>query len=120
MKRTLFHSIIRIKNGMAIIEHDGFEFELNGRKFNAYRAEYGAVCIIDPETGRSLFDYEADDKLDVEAVRTTIDVLKRKDNLLDSFEKTTNTERYKTYKEMFKAFETGWALEEKLRLGGNI
>lgn len=118
MERKIFYTLQGTsQGGFKIVEKDGFEFVINGEKFNAYKDEYGDVYIIDPETGRSFFKCYVEELPEMEAVRYTKDQFVKRCFVADKAGETKRSPRYQIMVEMFKAFKSGAELGKKLRYG---
>ena len=113
MKRKVFHSMIRRNNEIGIKECDGFEVEIRERVHNVYRNEYGTVHIVDPATGRAIFNYHPAEMPEMDAAKTVVKEFCGEDYSLNRFLEMIKTEEYKVYVDIFDAFELAWELEKK-------
>lgn len=117
MERKVFYALIHKKGSTGIEQKEGYEFEINNNKFYGYiNNESCKVYIIDPETGRSIYNYPIDDKYqEINVMKYTIDRLTEDEYVLAAFESKKNSPKYELMKKIFKFFFAGAELEEKLK-----
>lgn len=115
IKRKVFRSLTCRNNEMGIKELDGFEVEIGERRYNVYRSGYNTVYILDPATGRSIFKCHVTEISEMNAAKTAVKEFCRYSNSQDRFLEMTKTEEYKTFVDIFDAFELAWELEEGLK-----
>lgn len=101
-------------------EHDGFEFQIDGIKFNAYKGKDGIVHIIEPETGRSILQYDYLGEMDdlpseLEMVTAARDRLAGEHEKLTILKEKKGTESYRLMSLIFKAYKRGANLEKRLK-----
>lgn len=114
IKRKVFRSLTRRNNEMGIKELDGFEVEIGERRYNVYRSGYNTVHIVDPATGRSIFKCHVTEISEMNAAKTAVKEFYRTGDSLNRFLEMTKTEEYKTFVDIFDAFEHAWELGEEL------
>lgn len=115
-KRKVFHSIIRKDGIVGLREQDGFEVEVDGEKFNAYRnTESDRAYIIDPKTGLALLihDCTATELTDIDAVEAASAELAEDAERLKKWREWKSKESHKLAVEMFAAYEHAEELREK-------
>ena len=115
IKRKVFRSLTRRNNEMGIKELDGFEAEIGERRYNVYRNGYNTVHIVDPATGRSIFNCHVTEISDMNTAKAAVKEFYRTGDSLNRFLEMTKTEEYKTFVDIFDAFELAWELEEGLK-----
>lgn len=115
IKRKVFRSLTSRNNEIGIKEFDGFEVEIGERTYNVYRNGYNMVHIVDPATGRSIFKCHATEISEMNAAKTAVKEFYRTGDSLNRFLEMTKTEEYKTFVNIFNAFELAWELEEGLK-----
>ena len=115
IKRKVFRSLTRRNNEMGIKELDGFEAEIGERRYNVYRNGYNTVHIVDPATGRSIFNCHVTEISDMNTAKAAVKEFYRTGDSLNRFLEMTKTEEYKTLVDIFDAFEHAWELEEGLK-----
>ena len=115
IKRKVFRSLTRRNNEMGIKELDGFEAEIGERRYNVYRNGYNTVHIVDPATGRSIFNCHVTEISDMNTAKAAVKEFYRTGDSLNRFLEMTKTEEYKTFVDIFDAFEHAWELEEGLK-----
>lgn len=106
MKGKVFYTMIHKRNFSGIEQVEGYEFAINGNKFYGYiSSESNKAYIIDPETGRSIYDYPIfDEGQEINAMKYTIDRLMEDEYILEEFERKKNSPEYESMKEIFKFF----------------
>lgn len=114
VKRKVFRSLTRRKNEIGIKECDGFEAVIKERIYNVYRSDYNTVHIIDPATGMSVFNYHTSELLEMDAAKAAVEKFCKTGYSLNRFQEMVKTEEYKTFVDMFDAFELAWELGEEL------
>lgn len=122
MKRKIFYSLHREKGIKRCVEHNGFETEVDGVKFNVYVRKDGVVYIIDPKTGYSVFAYDYIDgwngKDEIpkkhKLVKNGIVQLKGKPEILENLKKEKETETYRILQQIFKTYKKAADLEKRL------
>ena len=115
IKRKVFRSLTRRNNEIGIKEVNGFEAEIGERRYNVYRNGYNTVHIVDPATGRSIFNCHVTEISDMNAAKAAVTEFYRTGDSLNRFLEMTKTEEYKTLVDIFDAFELAWELEEGLK-----
>ena len=115
IKRKVFRSLTRRNNEIGIKEVNGFEAEIGERRYNVYRNGYNTVHIVDPATGRSIFNCHVTEISDMNAAKAAVKEFYRTGDSLNRFLEMTKTEEYKTLVDIFDAFELAWELEEGLK-----
>ena len=116
MERKVFYTIQHKKGILGIEQKDGFEFEINNKKFNGYVNEYGDAHIIDPETGLSLYRcYVEDISTEIGRVKYAVDKLLQNKDKLQLLEEIKSSEVYQMMIDMFNAFKKGVELSEKIK-----
>lgn len=117
MERKVFYTLIHKGYSTGIEQKDGYEFEISGKKFYGYiNNESCKAYIIDPETGRSIYNYPTVDEYQgINVMKYTIDRLMEDTYILEAFESKKSTPKYELMKEIFKSFLYGAELEERLK-----
>ncbi len=115
IKRKVFRSLTRRNNEIGIKEVNGFEAEIGERRYNVYRNGYNTVHIVDPATGRSIFNCHVTEISDMNTAKAAVKEFYRTGDSLNRFLEMTKTEEYKTLVDIFDAFELAWELEEGLK-----
>ena len=116
MERKVFFTLIHKRDYTGVKQVDGFEFSIYDNNFYGYlNKENNKVYIIDPQTGRSIYDlpnfYEYQE---INAIKHTVDSLKEDQHILEAFESKRHSEKYELMKEIFRSFSHGAELEERL------
>ena len=117
MKRKVFFTLIHKRDFTGIKQVDGFEFSIKNIEFYGYvDTEKNKVYIIDPKTGRSVYDLPVfDDYRGINAIKYTVDSLKEDEHTLEAFELKRHTEKYKLMKKAFNSFLRGAELEKRCK-----
>ena len=117
MERKVFFTLIHKRDFTAIKQVDGFEFSIKNIEFYGYvDTEKNKVYIIDPKTGRSVYDLPVfDDYRGINAIKYTVDSLKEDEHTLEAFELKRHTEKYKLMKKAFNSFLRGAELEKRCK-----
>lgn len=120
MKKTAFYSVIRNGELTGIMMQYGFEIEIDGEKFNAYRrVQDDRAFIIDQTTGIAvhIYNYGYDE---IGVLLTDIEIIeKAKEKLIENKECLTkwrewkNRESYKLAVQTFEAYKRAEELREK-------
>ena len=114
MERKVFFTLIHKSDSTGIKKVDGFKFSINDNEFYGYiDNEKNKVYIIDPKTGRSVYDLpNFCEYQEIDAIKHTVDSLMKDKHILEAFELESHTKKYKLMKEIFKSFLHGMELEE--------
>lgn len=117
MKRKVFFTLIHKRDFTGIKQVDGFEFSIKNIEFYGYvDNEKNKVYIIDPKTGRSVYDLPVfDDCQEINAIKYTVDRLIEDEHILKAFELKRHAEKYELMKEVFNFFLRGAELEKKCK-----
>ena len=116
--RKTFYTVVCERGVVGIVEQDGFEVEIDGEKFNAYRDRHrDSAYIIDPQTGLALQTYEYDCEYDlpteIEMIERAGEKLIEKKERLKKWREQKGKESYKLTVQMFKAYKKAEGLREK-------
>lgn len=117
MERKVFYTLIHKRVSIGIEQKDGYEFEINNKKFYGYiNNESCKAYVIDPGTGRSIYSYPTYDEYQgINAMKYTINRLMEDESVLEVFERKKNSPKYALMQEIFKSFLHVVELEEKLK-----
>lgn len=119
MNRKVFYTLIKKEGIVGAKEQDGFEIEIDGEKFNAYRNKgKDRAYIIDPQTGLAIYIYDYDyNEVELpsenEMIKNArIELLKDKERL-KKWRENKSKESYKLTVQMFAAYKQAEELREK-------
>lgn len=118
MQRKVFYSIIQKDGITGIRKQDGYELEIDGEKFNAYKSRIDdRVYILDPRNGIALTIYDYQDwNEDIPTDLELVDKAKEKlikSGILKKWKENRKKESYKLTIKMFKAYKKAESLREK-------
>lgn len=115
IEKKMFYSVIQENSIVGLRKQDGYEIEVDGIKFNAYKsAIYEKVYILDPKNGIAVFIYndDTDDSLNHELVEKAKDeFVKRGD--FERWKEKRNMKSYKLANKMFNAYKKAESLRER-------
>ena len=117
MKRKVFFTLIHKRNFIGVKQVDGFEFIINNTEFYGdVDNEKNKAYIIDPKTGRSIYDLPVfDDYQGINAIKYTVDSLKEDEHTLEAFELKRHTEKYELMEKSFDSLLHGAELEKRCK-----
>lgn len=118
VKRKVFYTMVQEKNVVGIVKQDGFEVEVDGEIFNAYRnREKDRAYIIDTKTGLALkiydYDYDYDLPTEIEMIEKAREKLIADKEGLQKWREQRNRESYKLTVQLFAAYQQAEELREK-------
>ena len=115
IKRKMFYSVVQENNIVGLRKQDGYEIEVDGIKFNAYKSMIdGRVYILDPKNGIAVFIYS--DDTDVlshhdPAEKAKDEFVKR--GVFERWKEKCDTESYQLTNKMFNAYKKAESLRER-------
>lgn len=117
IKRKIFYSVIQIDGITGIRKQDGYELQIDGKKFNAYYSMiYRRAYILDDKNGIALQIYDVgwnEDELDeLEIIEKAKEKFIQGENFRIWKEKRYN-KSYRLTVKMFKAYKRAEKLREK-------
>lgn len=110
INRKTFYSMIRIQNTVMLKERDGYEVEIAGKKFNAYKSEVDRrIYIIDPKNGTALAKYDCESQIgdipsEMELIRMAKEKL-QKNGVVEKWKKKRRGKEYRQLVKMFKEYK---------------
>lgn len=115
IKRKMFYSVVQENNIVGLRKQDGYEIEVDGIKFNAYKNMInGRVYILDPKNGIAVFIYS--DDTDVLPHHDLVEKAKDefvKRGVFEIWKEKCDTESYQLTNEMFNAYKKAESLRER-------
>jgi hypothetical protein len=120
IKRKIFYSMVEIDKIVGLRENDGFEFEIDGVRFNAYKSKVDEkIYIIDADSGVAISSYKpsclsekGNRAFDFELVRNAKEKFS-KSEILKKWKESRNNGSYQLIVETFKAYERAEFLRER-------
>lgn len=115
IKRKMFYSVVQENNIVGLRKQDGYEIEVDGIKFNAYKSMIdGRVYILDPKNGIAVFIYS--DDTDVLSHHDHVEKAKDefvKRGVFERWKEKCDTESYQLTNKMFNAYKKAESLRER-------
>lgn len=115
IKRKMFYSVVQENNIVGLRKQDGYEIEVDGIKFNAYKSMIdGRVYILDPKNGIAVFIYS--DDTDVLPHHDPVEKAKDefvKRGVFERWKEKCDTESYQLTNKMFNAYKKAESLRER-------
>ncbi len=115
IKRKMFYSVVQENNIVGLRKQDGYEIEVDGIKFNAYKSMIdGRVYILDPKNGIAVFIYS--DDTDVLSHHDPVEKAKDefvKRGVFERWKEKCDTESYQLTNKMFNAYKKAESLRER-------
>lgn len=117
MQRKVFYSTVRVDGVVGIRKQDGYELQIDGKKFNAYQSIIdGMAYILDPQNGMAVQMYDTRKNEDGLSEIELIEKAKEKfiqSGALSRWKEKRNNKSYKLTIKMFKAYKKVELLREK-------
>lgn len=117
IKRKMFYSVVQENNVVGLRQRDGYEIEVDGIKFNAYKSMIdGRVYILDPKNGIAVFIYDddTDDLLQHEIVEKAKDEFVKR-RVFEKWKEKSGMGSYQLTNKMFNAYKKAESLREQQR-----
>ncbi len=110
--------MVRRRDVVGLAEQAGFEVEVDGEIFNAYRGrERDTAYIIDPKTGLALqiynYDYTGELQNEIEMIEKAREKLIKNKEILKKWQEIRNRRRYKLAIQTFNAYKRAEELRKK-------
>lgn len=115
IKRKIFYSVIQENNIVGLRKQDGYEIEVDGIKFNAYKSMIDdRVYILDPKNGIAVFVYsdDTDVLLHHELVEKAKDEFVKR-GVFERWKEKCDMESYQMANKMFNAYKREESLRER-------
>lgn len=118
MKRKIFYSIVQKDEITGIKKQEGYEIDIDGEKFNAYKnRNYERVYILDPKNGVALLTYDYKEKFkgmisEIELIDMARKKLMQSENL-KKWKELQNRKSYKLTIKIFKAYMRAESLRKE-------
>lgn len=117
IKRKMFYSVIQKDDIVGLREQDGYEIDVDGIKFNAYKRMIDdRVYILDPKNGIAVFIYS--DDTDILTPHKSVEKAKDefiKRGIFERWKEKCDKESYQLTNKMFNAYKKAESLREQQR-----